>query len=200
MGEIANRKRRREDSDGAMSGPGEKPLLSIIIPVYNEEENIRPVYDAVNGVITERLSHRYDWELVFTDNRSTDGSFARLAELARDDPRVGVLRFSRNFGFQRSIWTGYAHARGEAAIQLDCDLQDPPELIPEFVRLWEAGHMVVYGVRRTRAAESFLIQALRKAFYRFIDFLSEDPLPWDAGDFRLIDRKVIDVLKQIDDA
>src|SRR5438105_6450178 len=156
MGEIANRDCCFKDPRRTMSRPGEKPLISIIIPVYNEEENIRPVYDAVNAVFAERLGHRYEWEFVFTDNRSTDGTFARLAALARDDRRVGVLRFSRNFGFQRSIWTGYVHARGQAAIQLDCDLQDPPELIPDFVRLWEAGHPVVYGVRRKREAEPFL--------------------------------------------
>ena len=200
MGKIAARERCGKRRGRPVTARGDKPLISIIIPVYNEEENIRPVYDAVNAVFARHLSQRYEWEFVFTDNRSTDGSFARLAELAGNDPRVGVLRFSRNFGFQRSIWTGYTHARGQAAIQLDCDLQDPPELLPEFLRLWEAGNMVVYGVRRTREAESLLLQALRKGFYRFIDFLSEDPLPWDAGDFRLIDRKVIDVLKQIDDA
>src|SRR3954471_12064737 len=107
-----------------MTPAGTKPLISIIVPVYNEEDNVRPVYEAVNRVFLEQLSQRFDWEFVFTDNRSTDNTFLRLAELARQDPRVGVLRFSRNFGFQRSIWTGYAHARGQAAIQIDCDLQD----------------------------------------------------------------------------
>src|SRR5256885_14545218 len=106
MGESAVGWRCAEDASGPMTRQDEKPLISIIIPVYNEEENIRPVYDAVNAVFVQ-LGQRYQWEFVFTDNRSTDGSFARLAQLARDDPRVGVLRFSRNFGFQRSIWTGY---------------------------------------------------------------------------------------------
>ena len=176
-----------------------KPLISIVIPVYNEEENVKAAHSAVSAVFTGALAGQYEWEFVFTDNRSTDSTFAIIAELARADPRVRAFRFSKNFGFQRSIWTAYANARGDAAIQLDCDLQDPPELIAEFIRLWEQGHDVVYGVRQARQDEPMVTHTMRKLFYRLIDFLSEDELPWDAGDFRLIDRKVLDVLKQIDD-
>lgn len=173
------------------------PLVSIVCPVFNEQGNIFPLYDALCAVFA-RVADRYRWELVFTDNHSTDGTFAELTELAARDARVRVFRFSRNFGFQRSIYTGYMQAKGVVAVQIDCDLQDPPDLILEFLREWEAGHAIVYGVRRSRQ-EGALITLTRKVFYRLIDFLSEDPLPLDAGDFRLVDRRVLDVLARIHD-
>lgn len=175
-----------------------KKLVSLVIPVFNEEENIFQLYDAVAPIISE-CSDRYDFELVFTDNHSVDGTFAKLHQLRERDKRVRVFRFSRNFGYQKSILTGYLKARGDALIQLDCDLQDPPELIPEFLKHWEDGCAVVYGVRRSRQ-ESAALHFARKLFYRLVDFLSEDNLPVDVGDFRLIDRKVVDVLRQVDDA
>lgn len=176
---------------------GEPPLVSIVAPVFNEQGNIFPLYDALRAVF-DKVADRYRWELVFTDNHSTDNTFSELSQLAARDPRVRVFRFSRNFGFQRSIYTGYMQARGAVAVQIDCDLQDPPELILEFLREWENGHAIVYGVRRARQ-EGALITLTRKVFYRLIDFLSEDRLPLDAGDFRLVDRRVLDVLARIHD-
>lgn len=172
-------------------------MISILVPVYNEEGNIEPLYNAVKTVMG-RVEDRYTWELVFTDNCSKDATFQTLCQLAAKDDRVRVFRFSRNFGFQRSIYTGYMRARGDAAVQLDCDLQDPPELILKFIEAWEAGAKVVYGVRRGRK-EGFFITLLRRIFYRLIDFLSEDHLPHDAGDFRLVDRQVLAVLRHIED-
>jgi glycosyltransferase involved in cell wall biosynthesis len=171
---------------------GAKKLLSIIVPVYNEEPNIEPLHAAVSAVV-QKIADRYELELVFTDNCSTDGTFEVLEKLAARDSRVRAYRFSRNFGFQRSILTGYRLARGDAAVQIDCDLQDPPELILDFVTQWEAGFKVVYGVRRSRP-EPFHIHAARRLFYRLIARLSDDELPHDAGDFRLIDRCVLDLL------
>jgi len=159
---------------------------------------VRPLYDRVAAVIGG-LTARYDFELLFTDNHSTDQTFERLSELAATDPRVRVLRFSRNFGFQKSIATNYRHARGDAAMQLDADLQDPPELMVQFLDYWEAGYKVVYGVRRSRPEESRLLHGLRRLFYRLIDALSEDHLPHDAGDFRLIDRVILDELRGMAD-
>ncbi len=175
-----------------------KKLISLIIPVLNEEGNIFPLYDAVLPIINDCES-QYDFELIFTDNHSVDGTFSKLAELRGLDQRVRVFRFSRNFGYQKSILTGYLKARGDALIQLDCDLQDPPELIPEFLKHWEDGCAVVYGIRRSRR-ESATLHYARKLFYRIADYLSEDELPVDVGDFRLIDRKVVEVLRQVDDA
>jgi polyisoprenyl-phosphate glycosyltransferase len=175
-----------------------KKLLSIVVPVYNEQGNIDPLHTTVAAVM-KRLEDRYDWELVFTDNRSVDRTWDEVVALAGKDSRVRAFRFSRNFGFQRSILTGYRKARGDAVVQIDCDLQDPPELILDFVREWEAGASVVYGVRRSRK-EGFGITLLRRVFYRLIDWLSEDHLPHDAGDFRLVDRRALDVLCRIEDA
>jgi polyisoprenyl-phosphate glycosyltransferase len=167
-------------------------LLSVVVPVYNEETNIEPLYEAVSRVL-EQVADRYEWELIFTDNCSTDRTFECLERLAARDRRVRVYRFSRNFGFQRSILTGYRLAHGAAAVQMDCDLQDPPELILDFLKLWEAGYRIVFGVRRSRP-EPFLVHATRRLFYRLIAWLSRDDLPRDAGDFRLIDRCVLDLL------
>lgn len=175
-----------------------KPLISIVVPVFNEEVNIFPFYEALVPV-TQHLSETCDFEFVFTDNHSTDQTPVLLRELALKDPRVKAYRFSRNFGYQRSIMTGYAKASGAAAIQLDCDLQDPPELLGEFVRIWsQEGADVVYGVRVKRE-ESWANQMARVLFYRVIDRLSEDKIPVDAGDFRLISRRVIDLLKEYED-
>ena len=176
----------------------DKYLLSVCVPVYNEEGNILPLYERVRSVM-EPLAGRYDFELLFTDNHSQDRTFEEIASLAQTDPRVRAIRFSRNFGFQRSILANYCHARGDAAIQLDCDLQDPPELIPRFLELWEQGYQVVYGVRRARPNEARWLFHARRAFYRFIDLLSEEELPKDAGDFRLIDRCIIDQLRELRD-
>lgn len=178
--------------------PTPRRLITLVIPVLNEEQNIERLYEAVQHAMAPH-AHRYDLELLFTDNHSTDRTFAILQDLARRDPRVRVLRFSRNFGHQRSILTGLLNASGDAAIQLDCDLQDPPSLIPEFLRCWEEGNQVVYGVRRRRA-EGWLITGLRKIFYRAVNFLSEHSLPIDAGDFRLVDRRIIEELRKRDDA
>ena len=174
-----------------------KRLISICVPVFNEESNIEPLYAALLPIM-EPLSERYDFELVFTDNHSSDRTFDVLERLAQRDVRVRAIRFSRNFGFQRSIATGYANARGDAAIQIDCDLQDPPSLIPEFVAKWEQGYKVVYGIRSSRR-ESWWMNIVRRMFYRIIDSLSEDELPLDAGDFRLIDRCVLDELQKYED-
>lgn len=175
-----------------------KRLVSFVVPVYNEEDNVMPLYERVTAVM-RGLESRFDYEFVFTDNRSTDKTPIVLARLAQQDRRVRVFRFSRNFGFQRSVLTGYLRANGNAAIQLDCDLQDPPELIPEMLRLWNEGYAVVYGIRRTRQ-ERWHITFARRAFYRIIDWLSEDALPHDAGDFRLVDRCVLNELARIEDS
>ncbi len=173
-----------------------KKLISICVPVYNEEVNILPFYEAVTKVLA--TEQQYHFEILFTDNHSEDNTFACLAELAQKDQRIRVLRFSKNFGFQKSIMTNYFNARGAAAIQIDCDLQDPPEMISTFLRKWEQGYKVVYGVRKKRP-EGMWLHALRKLYYRMVDYLSDDSLPHDAGDFRLIDRCIIEELNKIND-
>lgn len=174
-----------------------KQLISIVIPVFNEEGNIIPCYEALNNVFQNCVG--YDFEFIFTDNHSMDNTFLELKSLVARDKRVRVFRFSRNFGYQRSIYTGFLMANGDAAVAFDCDLQDPPSMILEFIDKWRQGYKVVYGVRRTRK-EAIMLQWLRKIFYRVINFLSDNELPLDAGDFRLLDRQVLEELKQINEA
>lgn len=174
-----------------------RPLISLVVPVFNEEENIPLFYPAVRAVI-DLLAAEYRFEFIFTDNHSSDRTPILLRELAAVDDRVRAFRLSRNFGYQRSILTAYLRAKGAAAIQLDCDLQDPPELIPKFLREWQAGSDVVYGIRKSRL-ESTRWTLARKLFYWLVDVLSEDPIPRDAGDFRLISRRVIEELRRIDE-
>jgi len=171
--------------------------VSIIVPIYNEYENIILLYEAVEKSMETELQN-YDVEYVFTDNSSTDGSFELIKELAEKDKRIKAYRFSRNFGYQLSIYTGYTMCTGDAAIQLDADLQDPPELISSFLRLWEQGYSVVYGIRKSRK-ENQIIGLLRKIFYRFLSFISEHSLPVDSGDFRLVDKKILNQLRGIKD-
>jgi dolichol-phosphate mannosyltransferase len=175
---------------------GRRRLISLVIPVYNEEPNIVPAYSALCGVF-ERLGI-YDIEFVFTDNHSEDGTFRILAELGARDRRVKALRFNRNYGFQRSLLTGYRHATGDAAIQIDCDLQDPPDLIPRFLTLWEQGHDVVVGLRHRRQ-ENITLALIRRSFYALLHRISEERITADAGDFRLVDRKILDHLHNIED-
>ncbi|MBE0429438.1 MAG: glycosyltransferase family 2 protein [Thermoleophilia bacterium] len=175
----------------------DKKLITITVPVLNEEENIQPFYEAVSDAIAP-LKERYRFEFLFTDNHSTDSTFEKLASLAEADDRIRVLRFSRDYGFQRSVYTGLVNAAGDAAIQIDCDLQDPPEMIPRFIDKWEQGYQNVFGIRISRQ-ENRLKTGMRRFFYRLIDLLSEDRLPHDAGDFRLVDRKILDALKQFND-
>lgn len=172
-------------------------LISIVIPVYNEASNIPALYERIRGV-ADGLADSYRFEFLFTDNHSTDDTFAIIAGLAAGDDRIRCLRFSRNFGFQKSILTGYLAARGDAAIQIDADLQDPPELIPRFLELWEQGNAVVYGIRKKRK-EGRLVTTCRSAFYRVLNLVSPDELPPDAGDFRLVDRRILEALREVDD-
>lgn len=171
--------------------------ISVLIPVFNEEENVAECYTAITHVL-EQLKDRYEYEMIFTDNHSTDKTFDLLQALAKKDMRVKVARFSKNCGYQRSIYTGYILSTGDAVVQIDCDLQDPPEIILEFIKKWEEGYAVVYGIRRKRE-EFFIKKAAKKIFYRLINFLSEDKLPHDAGDFRIVDRKIVGQMRQLYD-
>jgi glycosyltransferase involved in cell wall biosynthesis len=174
-----------------------RPLVSLVVPVFNEEDNVVPFYADVRRVI-DPLASRFNFEFVFTDNHSTDRTPELLRELARTDPRIRAYRLSRNFGYQRSILTAYLKCSGDAAIQLDCDLQDPSDMIVQFLDRWQEGYDVVYGTRVSRL-ESWKWSLARKVFYWLVDFLSEDPIPLDAGDFRLVSRRVIEELRRIDD-
>lgn len=173
----------------------EKRLISISIPVLNEEDNLDALYERLCR-LSDGVSDRYDLEFVFTDNHSDDSTWQKLSDLASQDKRVRAIRFSKNFGFQRSILANYMHAQGAAVMQIDADLQDPPEMLEQFLEKWEQGYQVVYGVRRKRP-EGFMISMIRRVGYWIIDVLSEHPIPRDVGDFRLVDRKVVDALVEV---
>jgi len=175
-----------------------RPLISIVIPVYNEERNIPLAYNAVKGLF-KTLEDKYRLEVLFSDNHSTDGTESELEKLAYADPDVKVIRLARNYGFQRSIMTAYRCVTGDAAIQLDCDLQDPIEVIPSLIALWEDGHDVVVGIRRKRK-ESRLLQLARRVFYKLVTSITDDNIVENAGDFRLVDRTVLDRLAKINDS
>ncbi len=171
--------------------------ISVIIPVLNEEDNIPIAYERLINFF-KSIKDSYDYEILFNDNNSNDNSFNVLRSFATKDKKVKVIKFSRNIGYQQSILTGYKESSGDLAIQLDCDLQDPPELINQFLKKYEEGYDVVYGIRVSRK-ENFIINFSRRCFYWLIDFLSEDNLPKNAGDFRLVDRRVINEIAKIND-
>jgi glycosyltransferase involved in cell wall biosynthesis len=171
-------------------------LISIIVPVYNEADNIVKAHYEITKTIRGRKG--YQFEIIFTDNHSEDSTFDILEDIATRDKNVKVLRFNRNYGFQRSLMAGYRIATGAAVIQIDCDLQDPPEMILDFLVLWEKGHDVVAGVRRKRLESQLLVWG-RRLFYSLINKISEDNMMRDAGDFRLIDRSVLNRLLDLNE-
>jgi len=170
-----------------------KPVLSIVVPVFCEEESIGETYRRLKDVLV-RLQPGLDHEIVFVDDGSTDASFEMLTEVAKADVHVRVVRLSRNFGHQVAMTAGLDSARGDAVVVIDADLQDPPEVIPAFVEKWREGFKVVYGQRRRRQGEGWFKRATASLFYRVLQRLSDTELPVDSGDFRLLDRQVVDAL------
>ena len=163
--------------------------ISIIIPIFNEEDAIGITLERLNKVLIEE-SKNYIFEILLLDNCSTDNSYATALELQKSYKNMTVIKQSRNFGYQANILAGYENATGDAVVQLDADGEDDPILISKFLRKWEEGYDVVYGIRKKRY-ENFIISLIRKIFYRFINFVSDIDLPIDAGDFRLLDKKIV---------
>ncbi|HMU83094.1 MAG TPA: glycosyltransferase family 2 protein [Leptospiraceae bacterium] len=171
-----------------------KKLISIVVPVYFEEELIAEFYSRMHPVMNQ-LKSRFDTELIFINDGSKDRSLEILLELTKKDSRVRILDFSRNFGHQRAITAGIDYADGDAVVIIDSDLQDPPEVIPEMIAKWEEGYDVVGGTRKARKGETAFKLFTARIFYRLLNSLSEIPLPLDTGDFRLMDRKVVKVIR-----
>lgn len=163
----------------------------MVVPVFNEEA-VLPAFHQRLGAVLGDLGD--DCEVLYVDDGSTDRSAAILAQLQAADRRVGVARFTRNFGKEQAMSAGLKLSRGAAVIVIDADLQDPPELIPQMLDAWIGGAEMVNMRRRSRAGESWLKRASASAFYRLINRLSEVPIPRDVGDFRLLDRRVVDAL------
>ena len=169
-----------------------KPVFSVVIPCYNEEEVIMESYRRISAVM---LSMGEPYELVFVNDGSKDATPALLNRLADEDNSVRVLHFARNAGHQIAVSAGLDYAAGSAVVIIDADLQDPPELIPEMARLWREGAQVVYGQRRSRAGESFLKLKTAQLYYKLIQKLTGNAIPRDTGDFRLVDEKVADAVR-----
>jgi len=177
-------------SNSSRSGHG---LLSLIVPVYNEAQVIGVFYERAAAALA--AIDRLDYELIFIDDGSRDGSYDTLCGFAAANPRVRVLKFSRNFGHQIAITAGIDHARGDCIVIIDSDLQDPPEVIASMVEQWRAGFDVVYGVRSEREGETAVKLMTASFFYRLMGRLSNIQIPANVGDFRLMSRRVVDQLK-----
>ena len=171
-------------------------LVSVLVPAFNEEMNVERAYSAITEVFETLPDHNY--EIIFADNHSTDRTFELLKRIADRDRQVRVIRFSKNVGYQRSLMIAYQSATGDCSVQIDSDLQDSPNHIPEMLRLWQEGHQVVYGIRRS-LQDRWLMAKLRRIFYWMINALSDDDLPLQAGEFRLVDRRILDELRKIED-
>jgi glycosyltransferase involved in cell wall biosynthesis len=169
-------------------------MLSVVIPAYNEESVIEQCHHELSLVL-EQLGMPY--EVVYVDDGSTDNTAAILSQLRDSDPSVAVIELSRNFGKEIALTAGLDHARGDAVVVMDSDLQDPPELIHQFVAEWQSGYDVVYGRRLRRDGESLLKIQTAKWFYRIINRLSDVEIPKDAGDFRLLSRRAVDALSAL---
>lgn len=167
---------------------------SIVAPIYNELQNLPQLYQRIKKIMT---ANREPWELILVDDGSSDGSTEAITRLAAKDRHVRPVIFARNFGHQIAITAGWDYARGDAVVIIDADLQDPPEAILDLARKWKEGYDVVYAVRSDREGESWFKKLTASAFYRLIYRITDVRIPVDTGDFRLMDRKVVDVLKHM---
>jgi dolichol-phosphate mannosyltransferase len=171
-----------------------KITYSIVAPIYNEKANLPELHRRITEVMNRT---RKPWELVLVDDGSTDGSTDILRGMAKKDKRVRPVIFARNFGHQVAVTAGLDYARGEAVVIIDADLQDPPELILEMAKKWREGYEVVFAVRTEREGESWFKLWTASLFYRLIYRITDVKIPLDTGDFRLLDRKVVDVLSRM---
>ena len=174
------------------------PVLSLIVPVKNEQDGILPFVARVTPVL-DALRDADDtappWEVLFVDDGSEDATLAAILSAHANDPRIRALSLSRNFGKEAALSAGLDHARGAAVVPIDVDLQDPPEVIGEMLAKWRSGYEVVYGVRRNRLTDSLPKRLTADLYYRAHNWLSMDKIPEHAGDFRLLDRRVVEVIK-----
>ncbi|HEY4181720.1 MAG TPA: glycosyltransferase family 2 protein [Kofleriaceae bacterium] len=171
-----------------------RPVISIVAPAYNEEKNL-PSFIAAIVPVLEKIGETF--EIILVNDGSRDGTLGMMAAASSQDPRIKVVGLARNFGKDIALSAGLAHATGDAVIPIDCDLQHPVELIPEFVAKWREGYDMVLGVRSKRDEEGFIRRSLSKMYYRFMKSMTEVEIPPNAGDFRLIDRKIMDVINRM---
>jgi polyisoprenyl-phosphate glycosyltransferase len=171
-----------------------KKIISIVIPIFNEQENIPHVYERVTAIMSS-VQSMYNYEIIFINDGSHDASWHLLTQIAKGDEQVKALSFSRNFGHQAALTAGYDVAIGDAVITMDADLQDPPVLILEMLQAWEQGAEIVYA-RRINRRDSFIKRITAAWFYKFLDKVADVRIPRNVGDFRLVDKKIVLQLRQ----
>ena len=169
--------------------------ISIIIPAYNEEEVAQECYNRLEEVLNKL--NNYENEIIFINDGSKDKTLEILTKLANQNENVKIVSFSRNFGHQAAVTAGLKYVTGDVILIIDADLQDPPELLPEMLKLWEEGNEVIYGERKTREGESRFKLFTAKMFYKTLNALSDVEIPKNTGDFRLVDRKVVDTINSL---
>jgi len=182
------------ESQAEIVGPA--PLISVVVPVRDEQDAINPFVDQVSRVL-EQIARGANWEILFVDDGSSDQTLGAIAAAHSRDARVRALSLSRNFGKEAAISAGLDHARGAAVVPMDVDMQDPPEVLAEMVAKWRDGYDMVLGVRRSRATDSFRKRLTATFFYRAHNWISNDKIPENAGDFRLLDRKVVEAIRNL---
>lgn len=170
------------------------PSISVVVPAYNEQEVLTKFYKRTLSVL-RKIGSQY--EIVFVNDGSRDGTLYIMHQLRNEDPNIQIIDLSRNFGKEIALTAGLDHAKGDVVVVIDADLQDPPELIPEFIKEWQNGFDIVYAVRTEREGESWIKKTTASVFYRFIQSISHIKIPRDTGDFRLMSRQSIDALKQL---
>ncbi len=173
----------------------EKPDISIIVSVYNEEDSLDIFFKTIRQTMEQKKEYHY--EIICVDDGSTDDTFSLLQKYAQEDFRIKVIKFSRNFGKEYGLMAGLKYCSGRAAVPIDVDLQDPPELILQFIEKWEEGYDMVYGIRNDRASDTWLKRWTAKLFYKTYNLMTRSPIPYNAGDYRLIDRKIIDTILEL---
>ena len=169
--------------------------ISIVVPMYNEEEVALTCYERITNVV--KSLEKYETEIIVVNDGSRDRTLNIIEELAQKDENLKVISFSRNFGHQAAVTAGLKETTGDAVIIIDADMQDPPELIKDMILLWEQGNDVIYAVRKKRRGESMFKLLTAKMFYKILYSMSDTKIPKDTGDFRLVDRKVVDVINAL---
>ncbi|UWQ03853.1 glycosyltransferase family 2 protein [Aliiroseovarius crassostreae] len=189
---MAETKPGTSQSGDTCQGDG-RPLISLVVPVFNEEQAIAPFFEALTQPLSG-LADRFQFEILFVNDGSSDRTESRIAETSSAPWRVRLVNLSRNFGKEAALAAGLAHADGDAVIPMDVDLQDPPELICDMVEKWAAGAKIVNARRSSRERDTWMKRTSAGAFYRVFNALADHPIPRNVGDFRLLDREVVDVV------
>lgn len=171
-----------------------KKLISVLIPAYNEEEVLAPLFDRLEKLADH--NDKYNFEFLFVNDGSRDRTYDIIRERAKHDHRISHINLSRNYGKEIAMVAGFDHIKGDALVIIDADLQDPPELIPEMIQYWEQGYDDVYARRRSRDGETWLKKLTSKLYYKLLQRVTRVPIQEDTGDFRLLDRRVVDAIKE----